>query len=95
MSDARGTNDRSGRLVWNDLWGEFSAQSPARMSRDKGAIGCPFCADIVDGAAPEGARAWIRPNDYPALTPPDGECLILIYSRDHNRRFSDLAPDEA
>jgi len=39
-------------------------------------------------------QAWIRPNDFPAFTPPTGECLILIYSREHDRRFSDLTVDE-
>jgi UDPglucose--hexose-1-phosphate uridylyltransferase len=36
----------------------------------------------------------MRPNDFPALTPPDGECHILIYSREHDQRFSQLAFDE-
>jgi UDPglucose--hexose-1-phosphate uridylyltransferase len=83
------------RLVWNDLWSEFTAQTPARLRRREGATECPFCADLAtDRVGPE-TQAWIRPNDFPALTPPNGECLILIYSRDHNRRFADLATDEA
>lgn len=93
--DSRTRPGRRGRLIWNALWSEFTAQSPARMARNEGATDCPFCADLTSGVAPTGARAWIRPNDFPALEPPDGECYILVYSRDHDRRFSQFGPDEA
>jgi UDPglucose--hexose-1-phosphate uridylyltransferase len=83
------------RLIWNPLWGEFTAQAPTRMIRKEGTDDCPFCADVTLGRVPAEARVWIRPNDFPALIPPDGECHILMYSRDHNRRYSQLAPDES
>jgi UDPglucose--hexose-1-phosphate uridylyltransferase len=37
----------------------------------------------------------VRPNDFPALRPPAGECFVLVYSPDHDRTFADLSPDEA
>jgi UDPglucose--hexose-1-phosphate uridylyltransferase len=82
------------RLVWNPLLGEFLAQSPGRMSRREGTTDCPFCADLHNGRVPPETQAWIRANDFPALTPPIGECYLLIYSRDHDRTFADLRPDE-
>jgi len=82
------------RLVWNSLWSEFTAQAPGRMQRREGATECPFCADLMSGRVGPQTQAWIRPNDFPAFTPPTGECLILIYSREHDRRFSDLTVDE-
>ena len=96
MRNPRGAreSDRS-RLVWNPLWREYTAQAAARMSRREGTDDCPFCADMTSGRVARETRAWIRPNDYPALHPPDGECHLLIYSRDHNRRFSQFDADEA
>lgn len=92
---ADGQTDQSQpRLVWNPLLGEFLAQSPGRMRRREGATECPFCADLRDGRAPTDAQAWIRPNDFPALTPPIGECYVFIYSQDHERTFADLRPHE-
>jgi UDPglucose--hexose-1-phosphate uridylyltransferase len=83
------------RLVWNPLAGEHVAFSPGRMRRREGSSDCPFCADLTNGRVPPGTRTWIRPNDFPALRPPAGECYILIYSPDHDRTFADLAPEEA
>ena len=89
------TGGRRERLVWNDLWREYTAQAPSRMRRREGTLDCPFCADLTSGRVGPNTQAWIRPNDFPALTPPDGECVILIYSREHERRFADLSTDEA
>ena len=82
------------RLVWNSLWSEFTAQAPGRMQRREGTPECPFCADLTSGRVGPQTQAWIRPNDFPAFSPPTGECSILIYSREHDRRFSDLTVDE-
>lgn len=89
-----GADARGRRLIWNNLWGEYGAQAPARMRRREQTGDCPFCADLTSGRVSADTQAWIRPNDFPALTPPDGECVILIYSREHERRFADLSPDE-
>jgi UDPglucose--hexose-1-phosphate uridylyltransferase len=83
------------RLIWDPHTGVWLAQTPSRMSRRELTSECPFCADITSGRVPPGVNAWIRPNDFPPLTPPDGECFILIYSRDHDRTFADLTDDEA
>jgi UDPglucose--hexose-1-phosphate uridylyltransferase len=93
--DTRAQNDAVTRLVWNPLAGEYLAQSPGRMRRGEGTGACPFCADLTSGRVPPGSQAWVRPNDFPALRPPVGECLMLIYSPDHDRTFADLTPDEA
>lgn len=82
------------RLVWHPLLREFVAQSPGRMHRREATTDCPFCADLTSGRVPPGTKVWIRPNDFPALRPPVGECFVLIYSADHDRTFADLRPDE-
>jgi UDPglucose--hexose-1-phosphate uridylyltransferase len=82
------------RLVWNPLLGEYLAQSPGRMYRREAASDCPFCEDMTKGRVSPGTQVWIRPNDFPALRPPVGECFVLIYSADHNRTFADLRPEE-
>ena len=87
--------NQGGQLIWNELWHEYSAQAPARMQRREGTSECPFCADLSSGRIASDAQAWVRPNDFPALLPPDGECVILIYSREHEKRFADLSVDEA
>lgn len=95
MTRADGTPDeRSTRLVWNDLWGEYTGQAPGRMQRREGTHDCPFCADLTSGRVGPQTQAWVRPNDFPAFTAPTGECWILIYSREHDRRFADLSVDE-
>ena len=78
------------RLVLNPITGEYLAQSPGRMQRREGAPDCPFCADLESGRVAPDTQAWIRPNDFPALSPPAGECYVLIYSADHDRSFADL-----
>lgn len=90
----RAASVRAERLVWNGLWSEFTAQAPGRMQRREGAADCPFCADLTSGRVGPDTQAWIRPNDFPGLTPPTGECFILIYSRTHDRRFCDLSIEE-
>ena len=82
------------RLVWNPFLGEFTGQAPGRMQRREQTAECPFCADLTTGRVPPDAQAWIRPNDFPALQPPAGECHILIYSADHDRSFADLSVAE-
>jgi UDPglucose--hexose-1-phosphate uridylyltransferase len=78
------------RLVWNPLLGLYLAQSPARMRRRELSTECPFCADLTSGRVAAGAQAWIRPNDFPPLRPPQGEACILIYSADHHQTFAGL-----
>lgn len=82
------------RLVWNPFLAEYTGLAPARMQRREGVTECPFCADLTSGRVPPGTQTWIRPNDFPALHPPQGECVILIYSADHDRTFSGLTVPE-
>jgi UDPglucose--hexose-1-phosphate uridylyltransferase len=78
------------RLVWNPFLDRYLAQSPARMERRELTEVCPFCADLSSGRVALGTRAWIRPNDFPPLRPPQGEAYILIYSADHRQTFASL-----
>jgi UDPglucose--hexose-1-phosphate uridylyltransferase len=78
------------RLLWNPFWGHYLGQAPARMQRRELTDACPFCADLTSGRVPSGTQAWIRPNDFPAISPPVGEAHILIYSADHERTFAEL-----
>jgi UDPglucose--hexose-1-phosphate uridylyltransferase len=91
MSDA--TEATGGqRLVRNLLLGADVVQTPGRMNRREGATECPFCAAIARGEWPEGAATWARPNDFPPLRPPIGECYVLLYAREHDLSFVDLTP---
>ncbi|HEX6122177.1 MAG TPA: hypothetical protein VFY89_03400 [Ktedonobacterales bacterium] len=83
------------RAVWSPFSGVPIVQAPGRMHRRELSDDCPFCADVAAGRVPPGHATWTRPNDFPALTPPTGECHILIYSRDHHRTFADLNLAEA
>jgi UDPglucose--hexose-1-phosphate uridylyltransferase len=84
-----------GRLVDNPLLGDVVVQSPGRMNRREGASQCPFCEDISTGRWPSGVETWARPNDFPALLPPLGECLVLLYAREHNLSFAELTLEQA
>ncbi len=83
-----------GRLVINPLLGEVVVQTPSRMNRREGTSECPFCEDIRLGRWPEGRSTWARPNDFPALLPPLGECLVLLYAREHNLAFAGLSLEQ-
>src|SRR5262249_27596497 len=92
MSDQQG--DASGqRLIRNPLLGTYVVQTPGRMTRREGTTDCPFCAAIARGEWPDGAATWARPNDFPPLRPPLGECYVLLYAREHNLSFVDLTSD--
>ena len=78
------------RLIWNPFLGVYLAQSPARMRRRELTNECPFCADLTSERVAPGTQAWIRPNDFPPLLPPQGEAYILIYSADHDQTFAGL-----
>jgi UDPglucose--hexose-1-phosphate uridylyltransferase len=39
-------------------------------------------------------QMWLHPNDFPPLSPPVGEAYVVIYSRDHDRTFTQLSVDE-
>jgi UDPglucose--hexose-1-phosphate uridylyltransferase len=77
-------------FVWNPLLGEYLVDAPGRMNRREGAQECAFCGDVARGIVPEGANAWVRPNDFPPLRPPSGECFIVMYSREHHKGFAEL-----
>jgi len=86
---AQGTGSTS-RLIWNPFLGVYLAQSPARMRRRELTSECPFCEDLTSGRVAPGTQAWIRPNGFPPLLPPQGEAYILIYSADHGQTFAGL-----
>ena len=76
------------RLVLNPFLGDQLVQTPGRMNRREGATDCPFCADIAAGRWPAGQATWARPNDFPPLQPPLGECYVLLYAREHDLTFA-------
>ncbi len=77
-------------IVVNPLLGDRVVQTPGRMNRREGVADCPFCADIAAGRWPSGQETWARPNDFPPMRPPVGECFVLLYTRDHNTRFAQM-----
>ncbi len=81
-------------LVWNPIMRQYLINAPHRMSRREGTTSCPFCEDISAGRVAPQAQVWLHPNDFPPLTPPIGEAYVIIYSRDHDRTFTQLSVDE-
>jgi UDPglucose--hexose-1-phosphate uridylyltransferase len=81
-------------LIWNPILRQYLINAPHRMSRREGTTTCPFCADISSGRIDSQTQVWLHPNDFPPLTPPIGEAYVIIYSRDHDRTFTQLGVDE-
>jgi UDPglucose--hexose-1-phosphate uridylyltransferase len=88
MSDPHHSPAR--QLIVNPVLGDAVVQTPGRMNRREGVSECPFCADIASGRWPPEQDTWMRPNDFPPLQPPLGECYVLLYAREHDRSFVDL-----
>jgi len=80
--------------VWNPILRQYLVNAPHRMSRREGSSLCPFCADISEGRVTADMQAWLHPNDFPPLLAPMGEAYIVVYSRDHERIFSQLTVGE-
>lgn len=81
-------------LVWNPILRQYLINAPHRMNRREGTTTCPFCEDISSGRVDSQTGVWLHPNDFPPLTPPIGEAYVIIYSRDHDRTFTQLSVDE-
>ncbi len=81
-------------LVWNPITREYLVNAPHRMNRREGTNECPFCADITSGKVGPDTQVWLHPNDFPPVQPPVGEAYVVIYNREHNRRFTQLTVDE-
>jgi len=81
-------------LVWNPILRQYLVNAAHRMNRREGTSECPFCADITSGLVGPDTQVWLHPNDFPALKPPVGEAYVVIYSRDHDKTFTQLTQDE-
>src|SRR5260370_11957616 len=81
-------------LIWNPIMRQSLVNAPHRMNRREGTATCPFCADITAGRVDPQTQVWLHPNDFPPLSPPIGEAYVGIYSRDHDRPFTQLSVDE-
>jgi UDPglucose--hexose-1-phosphate uridylyltransferase len=81
-------------LIWNPILRQYLINAPHRMSRREGTATCPFCADISSGRIDSQTQVWLHPNDFPPITSPIGEAYVIIYSRDHDRSFTQLRVDE-
>jgi UDPglucose--hexose-1-phosphate uridylyltransferase len=81
-------------LIWNPIMRQYLINAPHRMSRREGTTICPFCEDITAGRIDSQTRVWLHPNNFPPLSPPIGESYVIIYSRDHDRTFTQLSVDE-
>ncbi len=93
MSDTPNPTPPAQRLIVNPLLGDRVVQTPGRMNRREGATVCPFCADIAAGRWPDDQPTWARPNDFPPLRPPLGECYVLLYAREHDLTFVQLGQE--
>jgi UDPglucose--hexose-1-phosphate uridylyltransferase len=81
-------------LVWDPIARQYVVNAPHRMNRREGTTTCPFCTDISERKIGPDTRVWLHPNDFPPLQPPIGEAYVVIYSRDHDRLFTQLSVDE-
>lgn len=81
-------------FIWNPIVRQHLVNAPRRMNRREGTNECPFCADITSGKVAPDTRVWLHPNDFPPVQPPTGEAYVVIYSRDHQRSFTQLSVDE-
>src|SRR5437870_10415977 len=81
-------------LIRNPIARQYLVNAPQRMNRREGTATCPFCADITGGRVDPQTQVWLHPNDFPPLQPPIGEAYVVIYSRDHDRSFTQLSVDE-
>ncbi len=81
-------------LIWNPILRQYLVNAPHRMNRREGTTTCPFCADMTNGRVDSQTQVWLHPNDFPPVQPPTGEAYVVIYSRDHDRTFTQLSVDE-
>lgn len=81
-------------FIWHPLLRQYLINAPHRMNRREGVTECPFCADITNGKVAPETQVWLHPNDFPPVRPPAGEAYVVIYSRDHQRKFTQLTVDE-
>lgn len=81
-------------LIWNPILRQYLVNAPQRMNRREGETACAFCADIDAGKVAPDAQVWLHPNDFPPFSPPIGEAYVVIYHRDHQRRFPQLSVEE-
>lgn len=81
-------------LIWNPIFRQYLVNAPHRMNRREGSATCSFCEDMTEGRVSPDTQVWIHPNDFPPFQPPVGEAYVVIYSRDHQRTFTELSVDE-
>ncbi len=85
---------RATPLIWNPILRQYLVNAPHRMNRREGTNECPFCADITSGRVSPDTNVWLHPNDFPPMQAPVGEAYVVIYSREHQRKFPQLSVDE-
>ncbi len=81
-------------LTWNPILRQYLVNAPHRMNRREGSATCAFCEDMTDRRVSPDTQVWLHPNDFPPFQPPVGEAYVVIYSRDHQRTFTELSVDE-
>ncbi|GAC1358641.1 MAG: galactose-1-phosphate uridylyltransferase [Ktedonobacteraceae bacterium] len=86
--------DSTTPLVWNPILRQYLVNAAHRANRREGTTECPFCADITNGRVGSETNVWLHPNDFPPFKPPVGEAYVVIYSRDHHKKFTQLSVDE-
>lgn len=94
IGDTRDVDEHIKPFVWNPILRQYLVNAPHRMERREGTSQCPFCADIAEGRVGPETHVWLHPNDFPPVQPPIGEAYVVIYSRDHDRSFTQLTIDE-
>ena len=85
---------RATPLIWNPILRQYLVNATHRMNRREGTNECPFCADITSGRVSPDTKVWLHPNDFPPLQAPVGEAYVVIYSREHQRTFTQLSVDD-
>jgi len=86
--------EENASFIWNPILRQYLINAPNRMHRQGGSRECPFCEDISKGRVASDAQVWLHPNDFPPFQPQVGEAYVVIYSRDHDRTFTQLTVQE-
>lgn len=86
--------EQTNGFVWHPFLRQYLINAPNRMNRREGVTECPFCADITSGKVAPDTQVWLHPNDFPPIRPPAGEAYVVIYSREHERTFTQLTVNE-
>src|SRR5579864_4391476 len=81
-------------LVWNPILREYVLNAPQNLNYSETPVGCPFCADVIEGKVSSETQVWLHPNEFMDPSSSSSETYDVVYSQDHHGTFSQLSVDE-